>query len=686
MTNSSPKAKKIPHEVTLHGDTRIDNYHWMRNKQDPEVISYLEAENAFTQSYMNDTKDLQETIFKEMVGRIQETDTSSPYTLGDYQYYSHTFAGKQYTQNCRKKLVPGAQEEILLDLNEMAKGVEYLSLGTFEVSPNDNLLAYSLDKNGYETYDLFVKDLSTGNNIACEIHDVVSLEWANDNKTFFYTTSDETKRSYRVYKHVLGESDPTGKNDTLIYEEKDIEFSVYIGKSKSQKYLFLNCSSGISKEYHFLDANHPNQDFQILEPRRKDHEYYIEHHEDSFYILTNTNGKEKAVNFRLVKTPVQKTGESHWQEVVAHDDDITLENFDVFKNFFVLTKRVSGLKQLHVLNFTNQEWHVVEQPEDTYSAEAALNFVYDSETLRYYYTSFTTPSTAIDYNMLTKEKTVIKVQPVLGNYHAEDYQSERVWAESHDGTLVPISLVYKKDLKKEDAQPLYLIGYGSYGMDYDVYFSSARLSLLDRGVIFAIAHIRGGGDLGEKWRNAGKMLKKKNTFFDFIACAKHLINKNYTASEQLVIQGGSAGGLLMGAVLNLEPTLFKAAIASVPFVDCLNTMLDASLPLTTGEYVEWGNPNEKIYYDYMKSYCPYTNVSAKAYPSILINSGLNDPRVHYWEGAKWAAKLKEFSTSGNPILLKTNMGAGHGGSSGRYDKLKEVAFDFAFVLKMVTGL
>ncbi len=673
-----PAIKKIPRAVTLHGDTRIDNYFWLREKHDPVVLDLLKNENAYTETLMGDTQALQHQLYQEMVSRIQETDVTVPYPQGSHLYYAKTFAGRQYPEYYRKDS-HGKNETALLNLNEIAKAFTYLSLGFKEVSPDENLLAYSLDTNGSEVYTLFIKNIANNQNLPVKIENVAEFAWASDNKTFFYTIRDESLRPYRVYRHEIGKSTPDGHSDTLIFEESDHEYTVSVTGSKNEKWIFIVSGAGNATEYRFLPADAPLRAPQIISPRQPGHEYAVEAHADDFYILTNAN----ATNFRLVKTAIAAPAAKNWQEVLPHHPDVTLKNLEVFKNHIVVLQRKNGLGELLILNPQTRQTKIVTEPEESYSIGLAANAVYDAHVLRYEYTSLTTPTTTLDYDLETGEKTVLKVQPVLGGYDPKNFVTKRLWIASHDGVRVPVSLVYQKTLDLTKPQPLFLTGYGSYGICNDVYFSSVRLSLLERGVIFAVAHIRGGGDLGEGWRLDGKMLKKKNTFADFIACAEGLIQKGYTARDRLVIQGGSAGGLLMGAVVNARPDLFKAVIADVPFVDCLNTMLDETLPLTTGEYVEWGNPNEKNYYDYLKSYCPYTNVAAKPYPTILVKSGLNDPRVAYWEGAKWAAKLREHTTSQNPILLKTNMGAGHGGSSGRYDKFKEIAFDYAFVLKQL---
>lgn len=674
--------KKIPHITTLHGDSRIDHYHWLRERNNPEVMQHLHSENESTQVFMADTEQLQADLYNEMVGRIQETDVSAPYLKGSYFYFAKTFTGLQYPVYARRPaLSPQAAEQTLIDLNALAKNLDYISLGFLEVSPSENLLAYSLDTNGSEVYNLQIQNLTTGQHTNTNIANVVSFVWAGDSETFFYTTRDASMREYRVYRHNLKNSKPDGSDDTLIYEECDPIFSTTIGKSKSDKFIFILATSGTSKEYQYLPADAPNSNLQMIAKRTPDHEYSVEHHEEHFYILTNQSPNGKVVNFRLIKTPCSQPAQTHWQEVLPHREDVMLENLEVFKNHLVILERSLGINTLVVFDPSNMTYFSITQPEATYAVSFGRNEVYDASHLRFDYTSLTTPLTTIDFDMVTKKKQIIKTQPVLGGYNPDDYVSERIWATAADGVKVPISLVYHKSRLCQTPQPFYLTGYGSYGISYDVFFSASRLSLLNRGVIYAIAHIRGGGDLGEAWRNDGKMLTKQNTFTDFIACAEHLISQKFTTPQMLLIQGGSAGGLLMGAVSNLRPDLFKAVIADVPFVDCLNTMLDETLPLTTGEYVEWGNPNEKQYYDSIKSYCPYTNVKTASYPTILAKAGLNDPRVQYWEAAKWVAKLREHSTSDNPILLKTNMGAGHGGSSGRYDKFKEIAFDYAFALK-----
>ena len=676
--------KKIPHPTTLHGDTRIDQYHWLQDRNNEEVLQQLKHENESTKAIMADTEELQNQLNKEMIARIQETDESAPYQKGSHFYSTQTLAGLQYPIYVRRQInAPESQKEFLIDLNILGKDLDYISLGFFDVSPCENLLALSLDTNGSEVYHLKIQNIKTGEYLATHIANVVSFVWANDSETFFYTKRDASMREYQVFRHNLKTSKPDGSDDILVFEETDPIFSATIGKSKSDKFIFILATSGTSKEYQYLPADQPRSALQMIAPRAPDHEYSVDHHEDHFYILTNQSPAGKVVNFRLVKTLCAQPSSENWQEVVAHRDNVMLENLEVFKNHLVIQERSLGLNTLVVINPITLAKFSIPQPESTFAVSLGRNYIYDTALLRFDYTSLTTPLSIFDFDMNTQQKTKIKVQPVLGGYNPEEYAAERIWATAPDGVKVPVSLVYKKSRPTSTDHPLYLTGYGSYGISYDVFFSPSRLSLLDRGITFAIAHIRGGGDLGEVWRNDGKMLKKQNTFTDFIACAEHLIAQKYTTPQKLLIQGGSAGGLLMGAVTNLRPDLFKAVIADVPFVDCLNTMLDATLPLTTGEYVEWGNPEEKLYYETIKAYCPYTNVAAKPYPTILAKAGLNDPRVQYWEAAKWAAKLREFTTSQNPILLKTNMGAGHGGSSGRYDKFKEIAFDYAFVLKSI---
>lgn len=671
---SPPVAKIIPKADTLFNDIRIDNYFWMREKSNPEVIDYLKAENNYTKAMMKHTEDFQEKLYKEIVGRIKETDLSAPVKKGNYYYYKRTEEGKQYSIYCRKKGSLGADEEILLDQNLLAQGHSYFSMGVFKISPDQQLLAYSTDTTGAETYTVYIKDLKTGKLFDDEIQNTYySVEWANDNKTLFYNTLDEAKRPYKLYRHILGIN---AGDDKLIYHETDEKYFLKISRTKSAGYLLMTLKSNVSSEVHYLNADRPDDKFQIIQPRRSGIEYYADHHGKDFYIYTNDN----AVNFKLVKVPTNTPAKKYWREVIPHRKNVKIDNVDLFKNHLVVYERENGLEQIRIENLKTNAIHYIDFPEPVYTVYGEDNLEFNTGMLRFTYMSLVTPKSIFDYNMESKERELKKQEEVLGGYDPDKYTSERIYAKADDGAMVPISLVYKKDMVKDGGNPLLLRGYGSYGVSSDPYFSSIRFSLIDRGFIYAIAHIRGGGEMGREWYEQGKLLNKKNTFTDFITCAQHLINEKYTNSDRLVISGGSAGGLLMGAALNIRPDLFKAAVAQVPFVDVVSTMLDASIPLTVIEYDEWGNPNEKEFYKYIKSYSPYDNVEAKAYPDILIITGLNDPRVQYWEPAKWTAKLRALKTDDNLLLLKTNMGAGHGGASGRYDMYKEIVFEYAFML------
>ncbi len=671
--SGQPVPKKVAKADTLHGDVRVDDYAWLKQKEDPEVIRHLEAENAFTDSLMKPTEEFQEILYKEMVGRIKETDSEVPYPYGTYLYYSRTEEGKQYPINCRKQNSPGAPEQIILERNEVAKGLNFMAIGAFTVSPDQNLLAFSIDTSGYEAYDLVVKDLRSGAMLADRIPDVADVVWATDGKTFFYSKRDAARRPYRLYRHTLG-ADPA--SDPLILEEKDELYNLFVGRTRSDAYILAGSGSSTTSEFRYLPADRPAEEFKVLHARETDHEYNVDHTGDFFYIVSNKNAK----NFRLVKAPVADPTIANWTEVVAHRADVTLEGVEAFKDYLVMTERKNGLPSLRVMEVGSGQSHDIEYPEPVYSSNVGMNAVFDTKTLRFGYQSFITPPSVYDYRMDTRERKLMKQNEVLGGYDPALYVSERILAKAPDGVPVPISIVYKKGMVRDGNTPLHLYAYGSYGATIPVSFSSSRLSLLDRGFIFALAHIRGGGDMGRDWKDDGRMMKKKNTFTDFIACAEHLVAEKYTSPAKMTIEGGSAGGLLIGAVVNMRPDLFKAALALVPFVDVMNTMLDPSLPLTVGEYLEWGNPNEKAAYEYMKSYCPYTNVSAQNYPNILVRVGLNDPRVGYWEGAKWAARLREKKTDANQIVMKINMGAGHGGASGRYSRLRETAFNYAYIL------
>lgn len=666
MTEKKTKTTKI------HDYTVTDDYFWLREKTNPQVIAHLEAENSYSEAMMKPTAALQDKLYKEMVGHIKETDVTVPYRWGNYFYYSRTEQGKQYPINCRKKGSLDAKEEVVLDQNEMAKGLKFFSVGAFVPSDDGNLLAYSTDTTGYRQYKLQLKDLRTGQLLPEVFERVGNVAWATDNKTIFFTTEDAvTKRSDKFFRHVLG----ADKAD-LIFEEKDELFDIGAGRSRDQAVILLGSESKTSTEWRYLPANDPTAELKIISPREKDHEYNVDHRGDLFYIRSNKGAK----NFRVVTAPVSDPSQANWKELIAHRPDVKVEDVDLFANHLVLSEWEKGLQKLEILDFHTNKTHRIQFPEPVYSASLAQNREFQTPVVRYNYQSLVTPSSVFDYDMNTHKATLLKETEVPGGFDKANYKSERLFATAKDGTRIPLSVVYRKETKLDGSAPLLLYGYGSYGISIAPTFNSSRLSLLDRGVVFVIAHIRGGGELGEEWRDAGRMMKKMNTFTDFIDSAEYLVKNKYTSSDRLVIQGGSAGGLLMGAVVNMRPELFKAVVAQVPFVDVLNTMLDATLPLTTSEYIEWGNPNEKAAYDYMKQYSPYDNVGRKAYPSMLVKVSLNDSQVPYWEGAKLVARLRDMKTDKNPLLLKVNMGAGHGGSSGRYDFLHEVAFDYAYML------
>ncbi|MGE3182241.1 MAG: S9 family peptidase [Phycisphaerae bacterium] len=670
-----PVAKSESHITTTHGVERKDPYYWLRGKEKPEVIEHLEAENAYALSKMAHTQMLQDTLYNEMKGRIQETDLSVPVFDGGWYYYTRTEEGKQYSVNCRKKGALDAEEEILLDQNELAKGHEYFRVGVFDVSPNGSLLAYSVDTEGDEIYTMYFKDLSTGELLDDKIAEVsYASAWANDNKTLFYTTMDATRRPYRVHRHILGDS---SDKDALIFEDKDERFFVGVDRSRSDQYLFITAGSTESDERWYMRADTPTAEFKLIQPRTAKLEYSVEHHGDVFLITTNADG---ATNFKLMQTPVDKPGKENWEEFIRYNPEVYTTGVDAFKDYLVVYERADGLRQLHVFDIKSGIHQRLEFDEPTYAVFPNANPEYDTTKFRYGYTSLTTPMSVYERDLKTDETTLLKQTPVLGGYDAKNYESRREYATARDGTLIPMSIVYRKGLTRDGDNPTLLYGYGSYGASSEPYFSSNRVSLLDRGFVFATAHIRGGGEMGRTWYESGKYLHKMNTFTDFVDCAQHLIEQDYTNPKKLAINGGSAGGLLVGAAANLRPDLFEVVIANVPFVDVMNTMLDATLPLTVTEYEEWGNPNEKEYFEYMLSYSPYDNVKATRYPHMLVTAGLNDPRVSYWEPAKWVAKLRAMKTDDNIILLKTNMGAGHGGASGRYDKLKETAFEYAFLI------
>jgi oligopeptidase B len=674
-------------EHLLHGDRRVDHYDWLRHKESQEVLAYLEAENAYTDAVLKPTEDFQEKLYQEMLGRIQQTDLSFPYRLRGYLYFTRTEDGKQYPYHYRKQDEESAADELLLDLNKLAEGHSYLGLGAFEVSDDNQVLAYSTDTTGFRQYALHLKDLRSGETLPERIERVTSVAWAADNKTLFYTIEDETtKRSHRLYRHVLGANEP----DSLLYEETDERFHVEIERTRSGGYLLLTSASHTTSEVRFLRADDPFGQFRLIAPREDNHEYYADHHpgplpgfsEEIFFIRTNSGGR----TFHLVAAPVRNAGRESWREIIPNRPDVMLAGVAAFKNQLVLFEREGGLPYLRAVDLGASGGsaltasHRIEFSEPAYNASLGDNPEFDTAYIRFQYESFITPRSVFDYDVRTRERVLRKQQPVLGGYDASQYISKRLHATASDGARVPISIVYRRDVPRDGASPLLLYGYGSYGISMPVNFNSNRLSLLDRGVMFAIAHIRGGGELGKPWHDAGRMKLKQNTFSDFIASAEHLIAQRYTSAEKLAIQGGSAGGLLMGAVVNTRPDLFHVVLSQVPFVDVLNTMLDASLPLTVGEYEEWGNPKLADDYFTMKKYCPYTNLERKAYPAMLLKTALNDSQVMYWEPTKYVAKLRTLKADSNPLLLKINMGAGHGGASGRYDYLREIALDYAFLL------
>ena len=662
--------------MKAHGQSWNDAYFWLREKENPRVIDYLKAENAYAEKILQPTADFQKNLYEEMLARIKEDDLSVPVRRKGFFYYSRTEKGKAYAIYCRRKDSPNAPEQILLDVNQLAANSDHFELGVFAISPDQKLLAYSWDNNGSETYTIQVKNLDTNELLIEKIPATgTSLAWANDSRTFFYSTLDKMKRPYRLYRHSLGTD---SNQDPVVYEEKDERFFLAVNKTKDERYLLLELHSKNTSEERFLDAGQPDAAFQILALRQDGLEYSAEHREGIFYIVTNWD----AVNFRVMQTPVSAASRNNWKEWSAHRPEVKLEGLDIFKNYTVLYERANGNTDIRIIDFKTKAEHRIDFGETVYSSGGGSNPEYDSEVLRIGFSSLLTPATVYDYNMRTRDREVKKQQEVLGGYDSKQYASERVFAKAPDGTPVPISIVYKKGLNKDGTARAWLYGYGSYGISMDPVFSSNRLSLLNRGFVFAIAHIRGGGDMGRPWYDSGKLKLKKNTFADFVACAEYLIRERYTSADRLVTSGGSAGGLLMGAVANARPDLFKAMILDVPFVDALNTMLDASLPLTVTEYDEWGNPQDPEFFKIIQGYAPYENIRAQNYPHMLVTGGLNDPRVQYWEPAKWTAKLRAMKTDKNLLLMIIHMGSGHGGPSGRYAYLKEIARDYAFMLAM----
>jgi oligopeptidase B len=675
-----PQAKQIEHISVWHGEPVNDPYFWLRDKNNPEVIQYLEAENAYTEVMTRDLKPDAETLYQEMLGHIQQTDLSVPTRRGAYFYYSRSLEGKQYPIQCRKKAADdgsmndAAAEEVLLDPNALAMGLQFFSLGALVVSDDGNLLAYTTDLTGFRQFQLHVKDLRTGSLLPDNASGVTSVEWCADNRTLFYTTEDPvTKRSHLLWRHPLGdETEP-------IYQEKDKLYGIQLRRSKDRQFLFLRCMSVDTWESRFLPSDQPGGEFQTVLPREKGHKYDVEHDDGLFYLRTNLGGR----NFRLVTAPVAKPSPKNWKELVPHRADVLLTNVELFRDYAVVSEKSAALERFRVLDLRSGNWRELGLHESVYAASLIGTPEYTSKTFRYQYQSMVTPPGVYDCDLATGQQVLLKEQQVPGGYDRTQYVTERQWAVAGDGVKVPLSIVYRKGLKRDGTAPLLLHGYGSYGIGIPASFSSSRLVLLDRGMVYVIAHIRGGNEMGEPWHDDGMLLKKKNTFSDFIASAEWLITNRWTSTDRLVIEGRSAGGLLMGAVVNMRPDLFKAAHAAVPFVDVMNTMLDASLPLTVGEYLEWGNPNEKTAFEYMRSYSPYDNLERKDYPALLVTTSLNDSQVMYWEPTKYVAKLRNCKTNYSPLLLKCNMGAGHGGASGRYDRLRETAFEYAWLLSQV---
>jgi oligopeptidase B len=675
----APIAQIIPHTLTCHGQVRTDNYYWLNQKENPEVLEYLNQENLYYQQSTAATHDFQKDLFEEMKSRIKEDDTSVPYFYNGYYYLTRFEQGKDYPIYSRKKESLEAPEEILFDCNEMAQGHAYFHLSGLSISEDNQWASFGVDTVSRRQYTIRIKNLVTGEVLPVEISNTTGgATWASDNKTLFYARKDEvTLRSDTIYKHTMSTS---ASEDQLVYREKDETFDVSVYKSKSKKYLIINSNSTLTTEYQIVESATPDAPFRIFQKRTRGLEYSISHYGDWFYILTN---KDKATNFKLMKTQELATAKENWVEVISHREDVLLEDLDIFKDYLVLSERYNGLNTIRIIPWNGDAEYYLPFESETYTAYTTTNLDFDTELLRYSFQSLAVPTSVIDFNMRTQEKIVLKEQEVLGGkFDKHNYKEERLWANAEDGTQIPISIVYRKGMQKNGNNPTLLYAYGSYGATMDCYFSTVRLSLLDRGFIYAIAHVRGGEDLGRNWYEQGKLLRKKNTFTDFIDCSKHLIAMNYTNAAHLYAEGGSAGGLLIGAVINMAPFLYNGVIAQVPFVDVVTTMLDETIPLTTGEYDEWGNPNTKKYYDYMLSYSPYDNVKAQEYPAMYVSTGLHDSQVQYWEPAKWVAKLRVLKTDSNPLYLDTNMDAGHGGASGRFESLKEIAKEFSFLLDL----
>lgn len=674
-----PSVKKISKTLEIHNDVRVDNYYWLNDRENPEVIDYLNAENDYTKVMMGHTEGFQKDLFKEMKGRIKEDDSTVPYKLNGYWYITKYETGKDYPIYLRKKGSLDAEEEILFDCNEMAKDHSYFSLGGISISPDNKMAAFSTDTVSRRKYTVQIKNLETGAILEDKIENTTgSATWANDNETLFYTMKDEvTLRSHKIFKHKLGSD---SKGDIEVYHEADETFNTFVYKTKSKKYIIIGSSSTLSSEYRFLNADTPDGEFKMFQERTDDMEYSIAHYDDSFYVISNCDG---ATNFKLLKTSETATEKANWKDLLPHRKDVLLEDIEIFKAYLVVNERENGLNNIRIISWDGSEDYYLPFNSETYTSYIGNNPDFDSDVMRYGFNSLTNPSAVMDYNFKTKTSEIKKEQEILGGkFNKENYESKRIWATARDGVKVPISLVYKKGIKLDGTNPLLQYAYGSYGSTIDPSFSTIRLSLLDRGFVYAISHIRGGEYLGRQWYETGKLLTKKNTFTDFIDCSKFLIEEQYTSNKHLYAYGGSAGGLLMGAIINMNPELYNGVLAAVPFVDVVTTMLDDSIPLTTGEYDEWGNPNNEIYYHYMKSYSPYDNVEAKAYPNMLVTTGLHDSQVQYWEPAKWVAKLRELKTDSNKLLLQTDMDSGHGGASGRFESLKEVALEYAFLLDL----
>ncbi|WP_348811251.1 S9 family peptidase [Flavobacterium maritimum] len=674
-----PKAKIIPKSLKKHKEVRIDNYFWMNERENPEVIDYLNQENAYYEAMTAHTKDFQKELFEEMKGRIKEDDQSVPYLYNGYYYITRFEKGQDYPIYSRKKESLSANEEILFNCNDLAKGHSYFQLGGLSVSPDNKFATFGVDTVGRRIYTIKIKNLETGEILSDTIENATGGSvWANDNKTIFYTRQDKvTLRADKVFRHKLGTD---SADDILVFDEKDDTFNVSVSKEKSKKYIVISSGSTLTTEYRILNSDTPDGEFTVFQPRVRGLEYSISHFGDSFYVLTN---KDKATNFKLMKTPENATAKENWKDLIPHRKEVLLEDIEIFRNYLVVEERSNGLNHIRIMPWSGEGEYYLPFGSETYNAYTTTNVDFDTDILRYSYQSLATPSSVIDFNMKTKEKEIKKEQEVLGGkFDKNNYIEERVWATATDGTKVPISMVYRKELKKDGNNPLLLYAYGSYGITMEPYFSSTRLSILDRGFVFAIAHIRGGEDLGRQWYEDGKLLKKKNTFTDFIDCSKYVIQEKYTSPQHLYAEGGSAGGLLMGAVINMAPELYNGIIAQVPFVDVITTMLDDSIPLTTGEYDEWGNPNVKKYYDYMLSYSPYDNVKEQKYPNIYVSTGLHDSQVQYWEPAKWVAKLRILKKDDTVLFLNTNMDAGHGGASGRFEAIKELAKEYSFLLDL----